>query len=162
MRRSVGLAALWTASAAAAVGLGFLAVSLVGATASPGATPVGAATTPSTSSGANATPTAPVTSASGEYATVAGTVFADCSSGQPVLAGAPAAGWWADDSHEAGEFEFRNGTEELEVHVTCDGGVPQFSVEGPRADHSDGGGHGSDDGPEDDSSGRGGGHGSDD
>jgi hypothetical protein len=98
----------------------------------------------------------------------------------PVLASAPAAGWWVDDPSRADEVEFENGSAKIEVAVSCAGGTPSFFVEGPRddgpssapasatgsGDDSDGrrgGGHGSDDGPGDDSSGRGGGgHGSDD
>ena len=41
MKRTLALGAAWTGSAVAAVGLGFLAVSLVGASASPGTVPVG-------------------------------------------------------------------------------------------------------------------------
>jgi hypothetical protein len=72
-------------------------------------------------------------------ATVAGTVYANCIGGPPVLAGVPVGGWAVDDSDDAGEVEFRNGTQKLEVHVVCTGGSPQFSVEGPRADDSRGG-----------------------
>jgi hypothetical protein len=177
MQRTLALGALWTASAGAAVGLGFLAVSLVDASAAPGTTPAAASTT---ASGTSAVPTPTPTSATGEFATVAGTVYANCTSGTPVLAGVPAAGWWVDDSNEPGEIEFENGTQKLEVYVLCVGGGPQFSVEGPRAEDRSGG----DDSPSpsssssspatsstaesthgggDDSSGRdGGGHGSDD
>ena len=179
MQRTLALGAVWTASAAAAVGLGFLAVSLVDASASPGTTPAAASGATSTSAGATTSPTAPATSATGQHATVAGTVFANCGGGVPVLAGAPAAGWWVDDSAKPGEIEFENGTLKLEVHVVCANGGPQFSVEGPRPDTS--GGRGNDDGGAtspassspagetsghdagDDNSGRdGGGHGSDD
>ena len=141
MQRTLALGAIWTASAGAAVGLGFLAVSLVDASASPGTTPA-ASTGTSTSSSAevSTTPTAPVTSATGEHATVAGTVFANCTGGSPVLAGAPAAGWWIDDSSDPGEIEFENGTEKLEVRVVCSNGGPRFSVEGPRPDSSGNGG----------------------
>ena len=52
MNRSVALGAAWSASAIAAVGLGFLAVSLVDASASPGTAPVAATTTASTTPGA--------------------------------------------------------------------------------------------------------------
>jgi hypothetical protein len=131
-------------------------------------------------------PASPSPAASGEQVTVGGTAYASCDGGPPVLAGAPAPGWWVDDSSKPGEVEFKNGTQKVEVHVTCVNGSPRFPVEGPRADDShredssstpaspsshspddssgrDGGGHGSDDGPGDDSSGRGGGgHGSDD
>jgi hypothetical protein len=191
MRRPVLLGAAWTASAAAAVGLGFLAVSLVDASASPGASPVAATSSTATPTGTTSpSSTAPVSAATGEYPTVAGTVYANCTGGQPVLAGVPVAGWWVDDSSKPGEVAFRNGTQKVEVHVTCGASGPQFSLEGPRADDSgrgdggtsssnpassaaspsaddssgrDGGGHGSDDPPGDDSSGRGGGgHGSDD
>jgi hypothetical protein len=190
MNRSVALGAAWSASAVAAVGLGFLAVSLVDASATPSTSPVAATTTASTTPEApSGTSPSPVL-ATGEYATVAGTVFADCTSGSPVLGGAPAAGWWVDDSNRPGEFEFESGTQKLEVHVSCVNGSPQFFDEGLRTDGSsshsssssaassssaghssgyddssgrDGGGHGSDDSGGDDSSGRGGGgHGSDD
>lgn len=167
MQRTLVLGAVWTASAAAAVGLGFLAVSLVGASASPAPQPVASATTST-----EATPTSGPVSASSEMATVGGTVYASCVSGTPDLASAPAPGWWVDDSSDAGEVEFRNGSQTIEIHAVCVDGGPQFSVEGPRPESDapsstpspsddssgrDGGGHGSDDGPGDDSSGRGGG-----
>ncbi|MET0765425.1 MAG: hypothetical protein ABWY29_11200 [Blastococcus sp.] len=188
MKRTLVLGSAWTASAAAAVGLGFLAVSLVDAEASPGAQPVAVT---ASSSEADDTPSAstsapPPVAVSGEQATVGGTAFASCDNGVPVLASAPAAGWWVDDSARPGEVEFENGAEKVEVHVVCTPSGPQFRVEGPRTDDSRsgndssvppasptsgvddstgrvGGGHGSDDPPGDDSSGRdGGGHGSDD
>src|SRR5688500_6893331 len=143
MNRSVALGAAWSASAIGAVGLGFLAVSLVDASASPGTSPVAATSTASTTPGAPSSTSAPLTT--GDYITVAGTVFADCSSGSPALAGAPAAGWWADDSNNPGEFEFKSATQKLEVHVSCVDGSPQFSDEGLRADDS-GRGRGGDDG----------------
>jgi hypothetical protein len=177
MKRTLLLGTAWTASAAAAVGLGFLATSLVGASASPGTVPAGAAATgPDDTATASS---APITTPSGTQATVAGIVSASCESGSPQLSGAPAAGWWLDDSQDPGEVQFENGTQKLEVHVACIDGSPRFSVEGPRADDS-----GGDDGPSsapargpssspsspagvtdapDDSDGRiGGGHGSDD
>jgi len=176
MNRTIALGAAWTASAAAAVGLGFLAVSLVDASASPGTTPAAATTSASTGS---ATPTAPAPGVTaGEYVTVGGTVFASCVGGVPSLAGAPAPGWWVDDSNDPGEVEFRNGTQKIEVHTVCVGDVPQFSDEGLRADSSGrGNGSGSPsstpsgspsstsgrDDSDDDSSGHGSGHsGSDD
>ena len=134
MNRTIALGAAWTASAAAAVGLGFLAVSLVDASASPGTTPAAATTSASTGS---ATPTAPAPGATaGEHVTVGGTVFASCVGGVPSLAGAPAPGWWVDDSNQPGEVEFRNGTQKVEVHTVCVGDVPQFSDEGLRTDDS--------------------------
>jgi hypothetical protein len=178
MRRPLLLGTAWTASAAAAVGIGFLAVSLVDASASPGTVPAGATGTPST--GATATGTPPVPSAAptatlptGEYATAGGTVYADCSSGSPVVAGAPAAGWYADDSPDPGEVEFENGSQKVEVDVYCAGGVPYFVLDDssartptsapggssttapsmpsmPSAPSTSGGGHGSDDPPGDD------------
>jgi hypothetical protein len=181
MKRTLALGAVWIASAAAAVGLGLLAVSLVDASASPGTR--GAAATATTSPYAGAvTPTPSGASAAGEQATVAGTVYANCAGGVPVLAGAPAAGWWVDDSADPGQVEFDNGTQKLEVDVVCGPDGPQFSVDGPRSGDSDdgvevtpaptsphddgddssgrdGGGHGSDDSGSDDS---GSGHGSDD
>lgn len=175
MQRTLVLGAVWTASAAAAVGLGFLAVSLVGASASPGPQPVGSTTSTA------AVPTSGPVPASGEMATVGGTVYASCAGGTPDLASAPAPGWWVDDSRDDGEVEFRNGSQKVEIRTVCVDGGPQFSVEGPRAESDspsptppasssssddtsgrDSGGHGSDDGPGDDSSGRGGGGGGSD
>ena len=136
MKRTLVLGTAWTASAVAAVGLGFLAVSLVDADASPGTVPL-AATGTSASATSSAAP-AP-SGVAGEQATAGGTVFASCDSGTPVLASAPAAGWWIDDSPSAGEVEFRDGSQKVEVRVLCSGGVPTFSVEGPRADDRSGG-----------------------
>ena len=186
MKRTIALGAAWTASAAAAVGLGFLAVSLVDASASPGTNNLAGTTTSATGTATPTTSPAPG-AASGEHVTVGGTVFASCVGGVPSLAGAPAPGWWVDDSNDPGEVEFKNGTQKVEVHTVCAGDVPQFSDEGLRADDSgrgsgspssssgsasstsgrddsgnDSSGHGSDDPAGDDSSGRdGGGHGSD-
>ena len=186
MKRTIALGAAWTVSAAAAVGLGFLAVSLVDASAAPETTTAGATTAPSTSSpptasGESSSTVPPaVPSATGEHATAGGTVFADCATGFPVLAGVPAAGWFVDDSNDPGKLEFKGGGQKVEVYVTCVGGAPVFrlddssssSASGSSASATSGyddssgrsgGGHGSDDGPGDDSSGRsGGGHGSDD
>jgi hypothetical protein len=167
------LGAAWTASAATAVGLGFLAVSLVGASASPQSPPVVGATV-----SAGAAPTSGAVSPSGEMATVGGTVYGSCTGGTPYLASAPAPGWWVDDSSTADHVEFKNGTEKVEIRTACVDGGPQFAVEGPRADDSgssgptspaapsstedSSGGHGAGNTPGDDSSGRrGGGHGSD-
>jgi hypothetical protein len=187
MNRTFLLGTAWTASAASAVGLGFLAVSLVDASAtSPGTVPLAASTTATSSEdGAASSPaSAPATAVRTEY-TLAGTVTASCASGTPELSAAPAAGWWLDDSDDGdpGKVEFENGAQKLEVVVTCVNGSPDFQVEGPRADNSgrngggddtvspapvatdapddsdgrDGGGHGADDPAGDDSSGRGGG-----
>jgi hypothetical protein len=173
VKRTLLLGTAWTASAAAAVGLGFLAVSLVDASASPGTVPLAAPASAPTSEDAVASPSA--STAAGTKTTVAGTVSASCTSGTPRVSGAPASGWWIDDSEgaDAGQVEFRDGSRTLEVHVTCVDGSPRFAVEGPRADGTpapttaaaprDSGGHGADDPAGDDSAGRtGGGHGSDD
>jgi hypothetical protein len=199
MKRTVALGAAWTASAAAAVGLGFLAVSLVDASASPGptiaetGTSSSAAASSSTSSPSTSSPSTPVApaapSAAGQYETPGGTVFADCATGAPVLAGVPAAGWWVDPTDDLGKMEFENDDDDIDVYVSCVDGTPRFALDdsassssasrassspsvtpspsaGSGVDDSDGrigGGHGSDDGPGDDSDGRdGGGHGSDD
>jgi hypothetical protein len=172
MKRTLLLGSAWTASAAAAVGLGFLAVSLVDASASSGTA------TLTTSSGGTPTAVAPVTDSpaaetapAGQQVTLGGTVYGSCENGVPVLASAPAAGWWLDDSNDVGEAEFENGTLKIEVKVNCVDGVPQFFVEGPRNDSSHGGEDRSTSSPSvttspssgDDSDGRvGGGHGSDD
>jgi hypothetical protein len=192
LRRPVLLGVAWAGSAAAAVGLGFLAVSLLDASASPGTPQVAAATSSAPGAGGEAGPTATrfvpkSTSATGEFATAAGTVYATCGTGLPVLAGVPLAGWWIDDSGAEGKVEFQNGTQQIEVRVACVDGSPRFASEGaqseddatstsahmppavapeptaaPTSDDHGGGGHGSDDGPGDDSGGHGGGgHGSD-
>jgi hypothetical protein len=177
MKRTLLLGTAWTASAAAAVGLGFLAISLVDASASSGTQTVASSVTGTDSSeGAAPAPSertnSPAAVAEGQQVTDGGTVYGSCADGVPVLASAPVAGWWVDDSSDAGQVEFQNGTLKIEVHIACVDGAAQFSVEGPRADDS--GGHGSDDGATpapaatthasgDDSDGRsGGGHGSDD
>ncbi|MFL6093911.1 MAG: hypothetical protein ACJ71Y_00510 [Blastococcus sp.] len=158
MKRTLTLSAAWSASAVAAVGLGFLAVSLVDASASPGdlatssstrlsavtatapapSAPTSAATSALTSTAApadnTAVPGASAPQASVEHATAGGSVLAGCSDGTPVLASAPSPGWWIDDSSSGNEVEFENGSESIEVTIDCATGTPQFSVEGPRAD----------------------------
>ncbi len=84
MRRAAALAALGTASA---VALGALAASL--ADAAPGTRLAAAVTAPADDG--------PATSATGEYATVGGTVFATCGSGVLEVGTAPAGGWLLDD-----------------------------------------------------------------
>jgi hypothetical protein len=179
VRRPVLLGAAWTASAAAAVGVGFLAVSLVDASAAPGTSPVAATSTstpaaPTGSAPGTSTPTPPTPSlgaATGEYGTAGGTVFADCAGGTPVLAGVPAAGWWVDDSNDVGEMEFKSATQEVEVHVSCVDGAPQFALDdssarssspsaSPSSSSSASSSSGRDD--DDDDSGRGRGRGGDD
>jgi len=129
------LVAVWLAAAAAAVGVGFLAVSLVDASAAPPAQTALAArpTEAETSS--------PATAPSGEQPTPGGTVYASCVGGAARLAGAPASGWTAEQS--ADHVEFRDGTSKIEVRADCSTGSPQFAVEDPPADGSGG----KDDGP---------------
>ena len=139
LRRPLLLGVAWAGSAAAAVGLGFLAVSLLDASASPG-TPQVAAATSSDPGGAGPTATRFVPksiSATGEFATAAGTVYATCGTGLPVLAGVPVAGWWIDDSGEQGKVEFQNGTQRIEVRVACVDGSPRFASEGARAEDNE-------------------------
>jgi hypothetical protein len=184
MKRTLLLGSAWAASAAAAVGLGFLAISLVDASASTGDQTAAASLTAVSSGGAPSTATStgpPAAVPAGQQLTDGGTVYGSCADGVPVLASAPAAGWWLDDSGDAGEVEFENGTLKIQVHVTCVDGAARFSVEGPRADQGSGDDGSapatatpsSDDGPStapgpstatlDDSDGRsGGGHGADD
>ena len=173
MTRTVALAALWTASAASAVGLGFLAVSLVDAEASPVTRPIAATESVSASPAGShdaglptPAPQPPAAPPSGEYATVGGTVFASCDGGILQVAAAPATGWWVDDQDQHGEVEFESATREIEVHVACADGVPSFRDEGLRADenrHEDPSSSSSPTPGADDSTGRvGGGHGSDD
>ena len=131
MKRTLLLGSAWTASAAAAVGLGFLAVSLVDASASTAVPTLGVT---ASATGAPDSPTP-----SGQQVTEGGTVYASCTAGVPVLASAPAAGWWLDDSQDVGKAEFENGTSEIEVRATCVDGVVQFVVEGPQPDDSGGG-----------------------
>jgi hypothetical protein len=133
MKRTVALAAGWTASAAAAVGLGFLAVSFVDASASPGTQPVASSATgsatPTASPSATPAPTSPARLSTGEYVTAGGTVYANCTAGRPVVAGVPAAGWWVDDSHEPGRIEFERGEQKVEVRVSCVDGSPIFVLD---------------------------------
>ncbi len=137
MKRTVALAAGWTASAAAAVGLGFLAVSFVDASASPGAQPVAASTTGSAtatpSPSGTPAPTAPARPATGEYVTAGGTAYANCTAGRPVVAAVPAAGWWVDDSNEPGKVEFERGEQKVEVRVSCVDGSPVFVLDDDRS-----------------------------
>jgi hypothetical protein len=139
MKRTIALGAAWTASAAAAVGLGFLAVSFVDASASPGTQPVAASTTPSTPSAAptgSDSPETPVTTgrppATAEHVTAGGTVYADCTSGSPVVAAVPAAGWRVDPSDDPGKVEFDRAAQEVEIRVHCVDGSPSFVLD----DHS--------------------------
>ena len=135
MRRPLLLGAAWAASAGAAVGLGYLAVSFVDATASPGTAQAAASTSaPTASSSAEAT--APTSApATAQHVTVAGTVLADCAGGVPLLAGVPAEGWWVDDSSDPGQVEFESETQKLEVTVSCAAdGAPVFMDEGLRTD----------------------------
>jgi hypothetical protein len=149
MKRTLLYGSAWAASAAAAVGLGFLAVSLVDASA---ATPLpaldssvttlsagGPSPAPPTSSLPSPATDSPAPVAAGQQVTAGGTVYGSCADGVPVLASAPAAGWSLDDSNDAGRVEFGNGAQKIEVRVSCVGGVAQFSVEGPRAEDSGGG-----------------------
>jgi hypothetical protein len=160
MTRTRASRALWTASAAAAVGLGIVAASVGGADASPTTQPASATgAQQSTPSSGSAGP-APTDPPAGEQVTVAGTVHATCDGDVVSLSGTPAPGWTPDDSPRPGQVEWRNGGQEVEVTVTCVDGSPRFAVEGPRDDRR---GRGSDDARGDDSAGRsGGGHGSDD
>lgn len=154
MRRPFLLGAAWVAAAAAAVGLGFLAVSFVSA--SPTASLVAATAPLATSSG----PGSPVTSSASPAATTArqvtpgGTVVAHCTGGRAELAAAPAVGWRTDDSTGSGAVEFTDGSHKVEVRATCRAGIPSFVVErsasfSPMTDdkggrRGGGGGHGSD------------------
>ena len=138
MKRTLAFGALWTASAAAAVGLGFLAVSFVDAGASPATRPVAAATTAASPSAENRSapePPAPA-AASAEHVTVGGTVYVTCDGGMLQVAAAPATGWWLDDQDQHGEVEFESPTQTVEIHVVCSDGSPWFFVEGPRSDDS--------------------------
>ncbi|MGY1636388.1 hypothetical protein ACI78V_07020 [Geodermatophilus sp. SYSU D00742] len=147
MKRTVAFGALWTASAAAAVGLGFLAVSFVDADRSPLPQPASAtgsaAVTPSVPAVEDGTasvpaPEPPVAApASGEYVTVGGTVYASCEGGVLQVAAAPAVGWWLDDQDHGGEVEFESPTQKVEVHVACTDGTPSFFDEGVRGDRNE-------------------------
>jgi hypothetical protein len=134
MRRPALLGAAWLGAAAAAVGLGFLAVSFVGASASPDASLLAATGSVATSSPA----ASPATSSELPAATTArqvtpgGTVVADCSRGTAALGGAPAAGWWTEDPTDRDAVEFTNGGQTIEVRATCVNGSPSFVVEAPK------------------------------
>jgi hypothetical protein len=171
MKRTLLLGSAWTVSAAAAVGLGFLAISLIDASASSGEQPVPSALTTSSDGSPTSSPStgSAAPAGPGQQVTAGGTVYGSCAGGVPELASAPVAGWWLDDSSSAGQVEFRNGTQQIEVRVTCVDGVAQFSVEGRRADDGSGREGGTSapvtttSSSGDDSDGRvGGGHGADD
>jgi hypothetical protein len=128
MQRSLLLGGVWVVAAGGAVGLGFLAVSLVNASAS-------APTAPATPSATGvAAATTDVAAGPQTLVTAGGTVYASCQDGATVLAGAPAAGWAIDDSGSGDQVEFRDGTQSIEVRVDCSTGEPRFTQEGPRAD----------------------------
>jgi hypothetical protein len=123
MKRPFMLVAAWVVAAAAAVGVGFLAVSLIDASASPLPQPG----LPAVSTGTEAGTTSPAATPSGEQATSGGTVYATCTDGTAQLAAAPAAGWTVETS--PGSVEFRSGSAKIEVRADCASGSPQFSVE---------------------------------
>jgi hypothetical protein len=118
MKRPFVLVAAWVVAAAAAVGVGFLAVSLIDASASPPELP--AASTGTQSADPSAT-------SAGEQGTAGGTVYASCVDGTAQLAGAPAAGWTVESA--PGQVEFRNGSAKIEVRADCTSGSPQFTVD---------------------------------
>jgi hypothetical protein len=128
MKRPFALVAVWVVAAAAAVGVGFLAVSLIDASAGTPSQP-GLPAVSSTTEAAD--PSVPA--AAGEQSTPGGTVYATCVDGAAQLAGAPAAGWTVEKS--ADQVEFRNGSAKIEVRADCSTGSPQFVVEdrGPAA-----------------------------
>jgi hypothetical protein len=135
MRRPALLGAAWLTAAAAAVGLGFLAVSFVGASAASSASSLAAtgSVTRSAGEGGTGTSSAAPPVATAQQVTPGGTVIAHCTGGVAALAGAPRAGWWADDSSGPGAVEFTNGALKVEVRATCPSGSPSFAVEGPAA-----------------------------
>jgi hypothetical protein len=126
MKRPLALLAVWVVAAAAAVGVGFLAVSLIDASAATPAQPG----LPAASSSTEAAD--PTTGASGEQATPGGTVYASCVDGAAQLAGAPGAGWTVESAPD--QVEFRNGAQKVEVRADCSTGSPQFTVEEPSAE----------------------------
>lgn len=133
MRRPALLGAAWLAAAAAAVGLGFLAVSFVGASASPDASFLAAPGPASSGQGPTSSSQAPSVVTTARQVTPGGTVVASCTGGTAELAGAPAAGWWSEDPADRDAVEFSNGTQKVEVRATCPAGAPSFVVEGPGA-----------------------------
>ena len=122
MKRPLALVAVWVVAAAAAVGVGFLAVSLIDASAATPSQPGLPAVSGTTEA---ADPSVPA--AAGEQSTPGGTVYATCVDGTAQLAGAPAAGWTVEKS--ADQVEFRNGSAKIEVRADCSTGSPQFVVE---------------------------------
>jgi hypothetical protein len=122
MKRPFALVAVWVVAAAAAVGVGFLAVSLIDASAATPSQP-GLPTVSTTTDAADPS----VSAAAGEQSTPGGTVYATCVDGTAQLAGAPAAGWTVEKS--ADQVEFRNGSAKIEVRADCSTGSPQFVVE---------------------------------
>jgi hypothetical protein len=121
MKRPFALVAVWVVAAAAAVGVGFLAVSLIDASAGTPSQP-GLPAVSSTTEAAD--PSVPA--AAGEQSTPGGTVYATCVDGAAQLAGAPAAGWTVEKS--ADQVEFRNGSAKIEVRADCSTGSPPYVV----------------------------------
>ncbi len=134
------LSTAWVGSALGAVGLGFVALSLLDG----GATPVveqsasteametGAGATSSSAAATTTAPAAPAPGAgtlTGEQSTPAGTVFGSCTGGQLTLGSAPAVGWQVDDSPDPGSVELRAGERRVEVHAVCGPAGPTFVVQ---------------------------------
>src|SRR4051812_10377088 len=120
MKRPFVLVAVWVVAAAAAVGVGVLAVSLIDASASPPAQP----TAPIASSGTEAA--APSVTTAGEQNTPGGTVYASCAGGTAQLAGAPAAGGTVESA--PGQVEFRNGGQKIEGRAPRAAGSPPVTL----------------------------------
>lgn len=161
MDRRLALVALWAAFAAAAVGVGFGAAGLVGDPFSASAPTVsGSATASPSPSGSSSPPraTTPQPSrtggaGSGDSAvtrtlqTRGGLASATCRSGSVRLSASPAVGWEIKDLDPGPDQEVRvrfepseddNG--QVEVRVSCRGGVPRFSLEDDRSGHGGSGG----------------------
>ena len=138
MNRTIALGAAWTASAAAAVGLGFLAVSLVDASASPGTTPAAATTQRVDRLGRrrHRARTRSPPRGRARHRRRHG-LRRRASAASPSLAGAPARRLVGRRLRTSpARWSSRTATQKVEVHVVCVGGAPQFSDEGLRADDS--------------------------
>src|SRR5947208_304858 len=119
MTRTRTSRAVSTTSAVAAVGLGILAAAVGGADAAPPTQPASATGAQQSTSAPGAPEPAAADPSVGEQATVAGTVSATCDGDVVSLSGTPAPGWTPDDSPRPGQVEWRTGTQEVEVTVTC-------------------------------------------
>jgi hypothetical protein len=156
IRPVVASTAAWVVSAAVAVSVGLIALSLIrtglsdqpvqplspypiGQPVSPDAVVATPGPTDGTGVSATTSPTAPA--ADQTFSTIGGTVIAACRAGGAYLVGwSPAPGYRAADvvrgPAEAAKLKFVGGGQEIEFSVRCSGGVLQPKIENEE-EHAD-------------------------